>query len=334
MTLLELVIVMALVGILLGMGAGMFSTLNLGERAAVGLVQNVLRSAHNTAATTGAPARVVFDREAGLLRAEGMRVIGTWHFETEGLAGARGLDGDLGTADLADDGWLGRGLFLAGGPRSSRAEVPIGNDPGFDVREGFSVSFALRAESVPGAFTGGRVAGGKVLDIGGSVGLDVAADGALRAWMRPEVTDESGRPGPGGPRAAVGLAHGLALGKWVRIRIDYDRRALRLFADGVPIAMDETESPVWQFDGPLVLGAGRGSFSGTVDALVVRAVSDTEEVELPEGVTLTPEAPQQVFFAPGGDLDRERHPGPILFHVEFQDGTRAPVRVGLYGTVE
>jgi hypothetical protein len=173
-----------------------------------------------------------------------------------------------------------------------------------------------------------------VLDIGGSVGLDVDNNGALRAWMRPEVVDESGRPGPGGPRTAVGLAHGLALGKWVRVRIDYDRRALRLYADGVPIAMDENGSAVWQFDGPLVLGSGRGSFAGTVDALVVQAVSDTEEVALPEGVTLTPETPAEVFFAPGGDLDRERHPGPILFHVEFQDGTRAPVRVSLYGTVE
>jgi hypothetical protein len=51
-------------------------------------------------------------------------------------------------------------------------------------------------------------------------------------------------------------------------------------------------------------------------------------------VSFAADAPQLIAFAPGGFLDREVHSAPILFNLEYEDGTLAPVRVGLYGTVE
>ena len=51
MTMIELLLVMALLGLMLGAGVGMVSSLDLGRRASVGLVQNILRAARNSALT-------------------------------------------------------------------------------------------------------------------------------------------------------------------------------------------------------------------------------------------------------------------------------------------
>ena len=48
MTLLELLMVMVLIGLLMGIGVGAFSSLDFGRRAALSQVQNVVRSARNS----------------------------------------------------------------------------------------------------------------------------------------------------------------------------------------------------------------------------------------------------------------------------------------------
>jgi prepilin-type N-terminal cleavage/methylation domain-containing protein len=322
MTLIELLMVMALLGLLLGAGVGMLSSLDLGHRASVGLVQNVIRSARNSAVARGAPARVRLD-PSGTITAEAMEVVGTWHFEGD-LVGAFGFRGVNSGGVYVDDGWIGRALSFAG-QGGSYAEFPVGAAASWDFSEGFAIECAVRLEQ-PGA--------GHLLDLGGAIGLDVTENLAPRAWLRPFVTDTTGTERAGGKFAVEGPAGALVGSDWHRVRFEYDRRTARLLVDNVEVAREELELPVWSLEGPLVLADSQRGFPGSIDNLIVSAVAASESVELPEGTAFSADAPALVRFDAGGHLDREVHSEPVEFHLEFDDGDRIRLRIGMYGTVE
>jgi prepilin-type N-terminal cleavage/methylation domain-containing protein len=324
-TLIELIMVMGLVAVLLGTGVGMLSSLNLGRRAAVGLVQNVIRSARNSAVARSAPARVRIDTAENTILAQGTQVIGTWHFESDAISGGLGLDGVSAGAAIIEDGYIGRAVSFAGARKGAVVEIRIQDDPGFDLREGFTLDCALRLDAPDG---------GRALNVGGVLGLETNSRGQLRAWMKPAVLDKSGEESAGGFLAIDAPGDLLRIGSWVRVRVDYDRRVFRLFVDGIEVARDDEESPVWHIEGPLVLGDPRASFAGSIDNLVISAVVDSELAQLPKGVTFHEDAPKRISFAPQGFLDREVHSAPVAFHLDYDDGTQVLVRVGLYGTVE
>src|SRR5262245_33568151 len=92
-TLLELLLVMAILAVVAGGAMGMFAALDVGKRQAAGLVKNSLRSAANSAIARTAPARVRIDAKQGTLTPMALTVVGTWQFERHALAGNSGLDG-------------------------------------------------------------------------------------------------------------------------------------------------------------------------------------------------------------------------------------------------
>jgi hypothetical protein len=317
---------MGLIGVLLGAGVGMLTSLNLGERAAVGLVQNVIRSARNTAVARAAPASVRFDRTAGTLTALGTEVVGTWHFEDERLNGGRELTGRIGEALLVEDGYIGRALSFHGAPPGAAASVPVDGVPAFDPTDGFTLDCALRLD---------EPRGGKVLTLGRAIGLEVGGLGAVRGWVQLQHGVAGTGTATGTGKTAVDSPPGvLTPGAWARVRLEYDRRVLRLSIDRVPVAEEPLDAPVVKLDGPLTIGDERGSFAGTIDALVFAVVATSEQASLPEGVAFGPDVPAAIVFGPEGHLDREVHAGPLQFHVVFDDGRSELVRVGLYGTVE
>jgi len=323
MTLFELMLVMVLIGLLLGLGVGVFASLDFGKRAALSLVQNVVRSARNSAVARAAPARVRIDAAAGTLVAEALDVAGTWRFEGERLEGAFGLDGRLAGAELVDDGYLGRALAL-GSARASYAEIGVQSDAGFDLYHGFAIECALR---LVGTASGG------VLSVGGAAGLAVGGAGALRAWLVPEVVGASGEPRSGGRIYVESPPGTLTPGRWQRVRFEYDRRLARLYVDGIEAARTEEVAPVWRLEGPLTLGDPRGSFQGALDDLVVAVVAASEGASLPDSVQFGPGTPAEILFDARGHLDREVHVQPLAFQLLFDDGGAQTVHVGLYGTV-
>lgn len=326
-TLLELMLVLAILGLVFGVGLGTLSSLDLGQRSAVGLVQNVVRAARDAAVVRGAPARVRIDPAGGTLAAEAMDVIGTWHFEAVPLSGAFGLDGELLAGELVDDGWIGHALAAPpsnGGRRGALARFPVQGDASWDLSQGFAVDCALR----PGE------TGGVVLDLGGAGGLELDGRGGLRAWIVPSVAREGEEPRAGGPLDALSPPGAVVPGRWQRVGVRYDRRALRILVEGVPVAVEPHDAPVWGLEGALAIGAERGGFDGALDALVVAAVAVDETVALPRDVRFAPDAPREVVFDADGRLDRAAHDGPVAIEVVFSDGRRGGLRVGLYGTVE
>jgi hypothetical protein len=329
MTLLELLLVMAVLGILMGVGVGMLSSINLGERAAQGLVQNVLRSARNSTLARGAGARIRIDPNAGALRAEAMEVVGTWHFEGggEALRGAFGIDGVNMGGVVVDDGFVGRALAF--GVRSgSKAEVPVHQYSAYDFTDGFRIEFALRREPD---------GGGKVLSFGQSIGVEITNGGGMRAWFVPTAIDATGREVKAGKVVFPVPAGTIDAQRWTRVAFEYDRRRAVVEIDGVAVVLEDPvleTLPVWPITDALEIGDEQQGFGGAIDALVVSAVAVSEDVALPEGVRFDPGVPAEIRFDAGGNLDRAVHREPLVLTLVYDDERTANVRVGMYGSVE
>jgi len=324
-----MLLVIALVAMVLGIGLGALSRLDLGDRVAVAIVQDALRSAQNFAVGRAAPARVRLDVKTGAIRSEGMQVVGTWHFEELPLRGAFELEGALLGGRIVDDGFQGHGLSFVGEPSRSKVEIPVQADPAWILRDGFALRVALRP------YSGGTThPGGAVLALGESAGLETTGRGAVRAWIAAEVADERGDVRRGGKIPVETLPHTLVDDRWSVVEVQYDRRNLRVWIDGVLAAGVEEIAPVWKLDGPLVLSPTSQPWPGTLDSLVVSCVTAREEIRLPSGVAFASGTPAEVVFAPGGGLDRGEHREPVRIALEFADGRKASVLVNAYGTVE
>ncbi|MSR61106.1 MAG: hypothetical protein EXS08_01490 [Planctomycetes bacterium] len=326
MTLLELMLVMLLMALILGGGVSVFSSLDLGKRQAAGLVRNVLRSAQNTAIASAGPARVRLDKKAGLLWAESLATVGTYRFENQSVEGF-GPAGEAYPEDFDPRGYTGA-CFRPAGKLKSKLEIPIQRDAGFDFTLGFSLECVIFRESE---------GGGRVLSIGANetptVALDLSPNGTLRGRFRTRVGDAlSDKPGGS---VLVTSAPGLVpVGRWMQVRMRYDRARFELLLDGVLVAAQEEEHYVWKVEAPLVLSDPALPFPGRIDELVIGALVAGAPERLPQTVQFSADSPALVQFAASGGLDRELHGEAPRITLEFADGVRESILVGLFGTVE
>jgi len=326
MTLLELMLVMMLLALILGSGLGVFASLDLGKRQAAGLVRNVLRSAQNTAIATSGPARVRFDKTAGTLWAESLVTVGTYRFEGQSVEGF-GPPGEAFPEDFDPRGFTGA-CFRPAGKLKSKLVIPIERDPAFDFTLGFSITCAIYRETE---------GGGRILFVGASdtptVALDLSANGMLRARFRTRVGDALSDK-PGGQVTATSEAGLVPIGRWMQVCMRYDRAHFELLLDGVLIATQDEEHYVWKVEAPLTLSDPALPFPGRIDELVIAALVDAPPEHLPQTVHFTPDTPPVIQFAASGGLDREAHAEAPRITLEFNDGARETVLVGLFGNVE
>lgn len=332
LTLLELLLVMIVISLLLGGGIGVITNIDFSRRATAGSVLNLIRSARNSAVTRSAPCRVRIDPKAGTVSAEAMRVIGTWHFEdntpaNQGLAeeGGLGIHGSLLGAKVSDDGFLGTALRFEGGTRGQFASFPVEDDPGFRIRQGFSMSFAIKPE---------EKTSGRVLDLGGSVQVELDRDGGMKVILTPEVEGSAGTPNRGGRVTLESGDRKIRPGRWTRVQVDYDRANFALLFDGVRVGLLEESAPVWRIEKPMVLGDRTRGFAGLLDSLVVSGVVAEETLQLPEGTAFAADTPKEIRFDAGGHLDVRMHEKPVQFDLVYDDGRTDTLRVGRYGTIE
>jgi prepilin-type N-terminal cleavage/methylation domain-containing protein len=324
-TLVELMIVIVIIGLLLGIGLGVFSRLDLGDRVATSMVENAIRSAHNWSVARQAPARVTIDAKNRTIRSEGLAVIGTWHFEEQPITGAFGLDGVMSGGQIVDDGFQGRALSFVGEPQNSRVEIPVHLSPAYDLRSGFALRCALRV---------GAGRGGALLKIGDSLGLDVTEQGSVQGWIVGETADDQGRPQRGGRIPVETPPLAVPPARWCEVEFRYDRRHLEICIDSTLVARVAETSPVWKIEGALVISPAHAPFQGTIDSLVISAVAGEDETRLPKNVSFAKGVPREIVFAPGGELDRDAHREPLRVALEFEDGRQVPIFVNLFGTVE
>lgn len=326
LTLIELLVVMGLLALILGAGVGALASLDIGTMGSGSLVRSTLRSASNWSRSRQAPARVRIDAANGVLSAEGLNVVGTWHFESRPPTGAFGLDGELHEALLVEDGFVGKALSFAGAPAGALFEAAVHTDPAFDLRTGFQVQVVLRPEDA---------GGGRVIQVGEALRIDATRRFGLRVQLATQRFDEElGRLVPAGTATLETPQGILQPGHWQRVLVTYDRVLIAVHVEGLEVAHLEEEGDVVPVKSRLVLGGGERPWPGSIDALVISAVGASEEVVLPQGVGFVDGTPEDVFFAADGGLDRSRHEGPVLIPLEYVDGRTDLVRVNMYGTVE
>lgn len=325
MTLIELLLVIGLLAVMAGGGMGVFAALDLEKNQATGLVKSAMRAARDTSRSQDLPTRVRIDPLRATLQRLNVRVIGTWHFEDEGLIGAFGVGGRLEGAALSDEGWIGRALaFEAGGP-GAVAVLGVDRSSLYDLHEGFGIDVWIRLDE--DAVT-------NLIDVGKVCGLQLTREGRLQGWFAPQVEDEFSNRGRGAITVALSEPNVLPYGRWVRLQLVYDRVELALLVDGVRVASALDDRPVWKVDGPMELGDRRRMFPGALDTLVITAAEAVEELELPVGVNFASDSASEIWFEAGGRLDRRRHIEPAVIGLVRDDGSREDVRIGLYGTVD
>ncbi len=324
-TLVELVVVMGIIAILLGVGVGLIARLNVGDRAAVGTVHSVLRSARNWSVARDAPARVRIDSKSRTLQAIGLAVIGTWHFEASPVRGAFGVEGLSFGGQIVSDGFTGAALSFVGEPKRSRVQMAVHLDPAYDLSRGFSIRCAVRPA---------RDDGGELLAIGETAGIATSDDGAIRAWFAPVIVSEDGERRRGSRLVLTTNSGLLRPGRWSEVAVQYDCRNLRIDVDGSTVALLAESAAPWKVEGPLEISPSSSPFPGAIDALVVCAVSGEERRELPKGVEFATGTPGEIVFAAGGGLDRDVHAEAVRFALRFDDGREEKILVNLHGTVE
>ncbi len=326
LTLIELLIVMGLLAVMMGVGVGVIASLDIGSYGASGLVRGSLRSAKQWAMSRQAPARVRIDPQAGRIAAEGLAVIGTWHFEDVPPKGAFGLDGRLLGVELTPDGYLGKALQLSSDVRDGGYSVPVQDDPAFDLRGGFQIQVVLRPE-------GQRR--GRVLTLDKSVKLEVTRHyGMIVTVGTQRYDEETGKEIGAGNAVLTTPDYVLEPDRWNRVLISYDRTRFAAEVEGIEVAFLDEDGEVLPVKSEMLIGGGQRPWSGSVDNLVISAVGAQEEVFLPPGVSFPEDTPREIVFDAGGGLDRGTHSEPVVLQVEYEDGRLESIRVNMYGTVE
>ncbi len=326
-SLIELLLVMALIGILLGTGMGLIMGLQPGDRAVQGQVEETLRLAQRTSMAYGTPTQVLLDPQNHTIAAQVVRTVGTWHFESPQLAGGGSLDGIwLGPTDppLVAAGWLGSALDLSGGGAPGQFQVALEEEPAFDWSEGFHLRFGVRMHTWRAA---------PLLQLGDGLVVAASARGALGAEFRAQVTGDQGQARRGSRVRVETDAGLLRLGEWVQVEVIYDRQALSVFVDGIERVRRPELAPVWMGEPYLRLSSKELPFPGDIDNLVIAVMEVLPPQELPNGAQWQADVPTAIGFAPGGSLDPLRHSAPVTVSWTLQDGTLQSLRVGLQGTV-
>ena len=318
LTLLELLVVLTLMAALMGIGVGIFGRLNLGKQAAPGLVKNVLRSTRSLAVLEGTPARVAVDRKAGAIWGQGLRTIGLWHFEDERLEGAFRRDGILHGGEVVPEGRLGSCVRFAG-TAEQWIELPVGGLSAYATGEGIGADFDIRLD---------RLTAATFLERRGSFALAATSEGALKA----EVSLVGGPAEGGGKNFAETRPGSLQFDRWQRISFLYDRRRIRILVDGVEEASVEEGAPLRAPEEPILVGNPFSHFEGRIDELRIAAVVPGDTVTLSRGVAIAP-GPDAVHFDGAGDLDPLFHSGPATLTLQFEEGKKVPIEVGIYGTI-
>lgn len=323
-SLLELLLVMIIVGLVMGAGLGLITSIDFSSVQTAGTVRGALRGAQSAARASGAPAQVELDAEGGALRVRSFRPLTCFHFESASEEGTRGALPSINGVANVSDGYLGAGLDFSRSALDGAVEIDLHRDSAMDFFEGFSVELMVSISEDDA---------GRIFRFGDVLGLDATANGGLKAWLSTARENDVERVKRSG-REDINLPPGsLTPGLWNRVRFSYDRVALRLEIDGFEAGSLPLSAPVPRLNGPLVLGGQPAPFRGRMDELIVGLVELSEPLDLPSGAVWPADAPTVVRFASDGSLDADAHPQDLSLTFAFDDGVQETLTVGRYGNV-
>ncbi|MBI3272507.1 MAG: LamG domain-containing protein [Planctomycetes bacterium] len=302
-TLVEMLVVLAILGVLLGLGAGLLSQANkgLGLAAGVNLVASSLRLARNKAMTDHAPCWLLIDPAERSVRTLGRQTIGLWHLEDkeEGVTtGAFGRNGAVQGASLIP-GRAGQALLFAGAGCVTCDDFP---------RDPSDAGLVLEAWCLLGDRPGGVI-----VRKGDEYGLRLTSAGRLRFDL-------------GAKRLDSGSA--VPLHRWFHVEAIYDGAAASLYVNEEPVADEELTADLPVTSAPLTLSDAQSPFQGALDEVRVSALVLGEERRLPSDCAVDSEAPIRIRFDPRGRLS-----APVTVTLKAHEESQS-LTVGILGVVE
>jgi prepilin-type N-terminal cleavage/methylation domain-containing protein len=319
-TLLELMVVLLIVGVVMGIGAGMFlmSREDAGLKTGFHDLLTMARFAHTQALVRRVPACLRVDlRNAESPRLEVLldRTFGLWHGEDlPKTTGAFGIDGRASGVTL-EPGKFGLAFCFkgAGGIRVDDLQVPVDAE-----------AITLEAWVNPEDLTGRQVVAEK------------KGEFSLRLESNGEIT---GGFGSGGARLRSGDCR-LAAEQWSRLRLTAENGVSEIVLNDRVIADSPLNRMPVPGDAPMTIGEG---FRGLIDQVVLRGRALEEfsllHMSLKVACTGASEDPKakgklyRVFFTSEGRLDVRYHRGPVTIALSSAKASQT-LKIGWMGTAE
>lgn len=321
MTLVELLVVLAILGTLLGIGVGVFGGLVAPDRVAASQVQDALFAAQLLAQREHAPATVVVDPDAARVYARGLRAVGNWHFEDD-LGTGWPVAANHEPEHVDPLGALGHGLRLEDEGVLTIAGLPSSADSA----AGFALDVEVRPARSPRPMT--------ILTRAGVWDVSLDRDERL------VVTLHLARPDSDEPEV-VPVVVGEPV-RWphrfVRLGVLFDGSTLRVTLDGARHG-EAVRFPaarrlvVPAGSSPLYTGRGAARFVGRLDELRLLSVVEAESRELPPEVELVGER-RVLYLDARGRLDPAHHDQEAVIGLLHGDPPRrTDVEFGLWGAI-
>ncbi len=288
MTLLELLVVMAIIAAVTGVAVGLIKRRDKGLllESNARLVRASLRLARNAAINSGVGSLIRLDPEDLAVEAAIVEQAGVWHFEDD--RGSRGMRVDGGT--IEEGGKLGRCLEVTGG------EVDLGSYPWFDAVYGFRLGFWIRLEELKG---------GSLASRGSVFHLSLGREGGLEA--------ELGLGGAQPDRVRISTGpHLLAPGRWTHVALLYDGVAIRIEVDHVLRAERRESRPlVREPKAHLALGGAGDGITARMDEVRYDAILEGEREVFSVGIDVAEDSDLLVHLDGQGRLDPRFHRRPV-----------------------
>lgn len=322
-TLVELLVVMAIISMMAALGVGVYikTSASMKDEAAVAQVDAILRQVRNSVLSSGAPAFVEFNpaHNPPLVIPWTYRMVGLWHFEEEfgDFKGARKHTAhNIGCRK--EDGKIGRGISCAkpdslGASLEYLGYVEVETDGDFDLDDGGYLEAYIYPYGVPrGEQTIFKKKDCYYLTLGaGGVLIGRAGDKEVR--VDPAV-------------------YRVAPQRWTKVAFSFDKNSSRILVDDFIVASGpgmraKKNEESLQFSDEVL------PFIGKIDEVKVLEAIPGNPLSLPPDTTLTHNADPwgAVFFAPDGTLDVRYHPNPI--RVDIVKGTkRRSILISMLGT--
>jgi prepilin-type N-terminal cleavage/methylation domain-containing protein len=321
-TLLEVLVVMAILAVLVGMTTGALQRAGRGGvlEGAARVVRSGLERARLLAIRNSTLSRITVvppsaTAPAGRVLGQVSRVAGSWQFDEADPA----VGGDGATLRIfgatTTEGVVRTGLLLS--PVARVQGPPISAAPAQDPRYGFALEMRIKPAG-PGTIA--RF--GSDTGESGSFLLRLNEDGSLaaEATVRAEKATLNAQTRP----------KVIEMGQWAKVAIAHDGVELTVSAHNVVEARtpDLHELEV-EPSSSLVLGGG---FSGAIDEVVYRTVGDLDPFEIDRAVDVKLTYPTSIRFNQDGRLNDRFHAEPVVIPLSHE-GRTVEVTVDLAGVI-
>jgi prepilin-type N-terminal cleavage/methylation domain-containing protein len=335
-TLIEVLVVMAIISVLMGFGIGMYQSLSaLGKATqARNTIIETMQAVKNTSLKLDAA--LVVDPQGNLVYGLQFATVASCNFEPpidpeadpgiiQGLSYKSGRNNG-GELQAFPFGHTGGGIgFPVGG------EVNFANFADYDLREGVTIDIWVYPMA-------NRTA--DLVRKGESYGLRLrrgsgapVVEGFLNLG---EITNAQGVVGAGKERFDTGT-YQLKLNRWNGIRMKYDRNSISLSVDAYGrglverfVKREENRPIRPDLDADLIVGSD--TFSGRMDDFKLYGILAGATRRLPSDVAIEGDEVRTIFFS-GGKLDPRHHSAPETI-VLIYEGVPRPITIGLLGSID